>query len=71
MFKESANNFISESLEKMNQTDKQQPVRFIEMQAAYKRARAMKASVKKNEIKMSEVADIVRKARHSNANRKK
>ena len=71
MFKESAEQFITESLGKMSEPDKRQVARFIEMQAAYKRARIMKGSVKKNEIPMSEVVDVIRKVRSQNAAKKK
>ena len=70
MFKESSNSYISESIEKMTAADKKELLQFIEMQAAYKRAAKMKASVKRNSLKMTEIAAIVRKVRRTNARSK-
>jgi hypothetical protein len=70
MFKESVDSYISASVQKMTATDKKQLVQFIEMQEAYKRAAKMKTSVKRNSMKMSEIATIVRKVRRTNARSK-
>lgn len=71
MFRESADAYISESLRQMDATDKKQVAEFIAMQAAYKRARQMKASVKTNALTSLEVVAIVRKVRKQHAAGKK
>jgi hypothetical protein len=70
MFKESADSYIFESIEKMTAADKKQLLQFIEMQAAYKRAAKMKSSVKRDSMKMDEIVSLVRKVRKTNARRK-
>lgn len=71
MFKETADTFIAEQISQMDKADKKQLIRFIEMQAAYKRARRMRGSVKKNSLKASEIVAIVKKVRSNNAAKKK
>lgn len=70
MFKEPTDSYISESIEKMTAADKKELLQFIEMQAAYKRSAKMKASVKRNSMKMAEIAAIVRKVGKTNTRSK-
>lgn len=71
MFKENANSYIAEQVTQMDETDKQQLIRFIEVQAAYKRARKMKGSVKSNDLRMNDIVAIVKKVRTENGRKKK
>jgi hypothetical protein len=70
MFRESADSFIAESIGKMTASDKKQLLKFIEMQAAYKRAAKMSRTVKAKAIRMEEIVAIVRKGRKSGAKTK-
>jgi hypothetical protein len=71
MFKESANTIITERLTQMDVTDKKQLIKFMEVQAAYKRARKMKGSIKQNKMKMEDIVAIAKEVRSRNAAKKK
>jgi hypothetical protein len=71
VFKEPTENYIAESLQKMDATDKKQLARFIDMQQAYKRANQVNDTIKSNPLTTTEIVGIVRKIRKENARNKK
>jgi hypothetical protein len=70
MFRESADAYIAERIEKMTPGDKKQLLTFIEMQVAYKRAAKMNTTVKGKGMKMEDIVAIVRKVRKAGARAK-
>jgi len=57
---------INEFVSNMDSSEKEQLLKALEIQAAYKKARKMKGTVKKNPLKMQDFVEIVRKIRSQN-----
>jgi len=57
---------VQEMLTGMNEPDKKQMLKELELQKALAEAQSLKGSVKKNKLKMQDFVEVVRKIRKQN-----